>query len=300
MSMSKSVSGPSGSLPNRMTMQGLASLVLLAGVLLLGGCTDRPEPPPIAGQQIALEGGTNFRDLGGYATRDGRHVKKGLIYRAGSLAQLTDADLDELARLQLHSVYDFRTPAEVQAAPDRLPPDANIRRIELPIGDPGINIEVLRKRVLSGDIDGLALPDSYAEVMLGHSDAYRTLFDNLLDPARIPGVFHCSAGKDRTGVGAALVLYALGVPRETVLLDFMASNYYLHDYRERVIWRVRFTSLFRVDSGQLRSLLSVHAASLENAFAAAEAEYGSMDQYLEQALGLDETRLERLRALYLE
>lgn len=285
---------------DRMPMQWFPAVVLLIGVMLLGGCADRPEPPPVAGQEIQLEGGRNFRDLGGYATRDGRHLKKGLVYRSGTLAELTDADLDRLAELKLHTVYDFRTPAEVRAAPDRLPPGADIRSIELPIGNPGLDVEAMRKRVLSGDIDGLVLPDSYAAVMLEHGDAYRKLFDNLLDPERIPGVFHCSAGKDRTGVAAALLLYALGVPRKTVMQDYMATNYYLHDYIEQVVWRVRLASRFRVDGERLRALLGVQPASLENAFVAVEAKYGSLDAYLEQVLGLDQERLERLRALYLE
>lgn len=284
-----------------MGMQWLLYLLLMIGTLLAGGCADRPEQPPlVAEQELRLEGGSNFRDLGGYASRDGRHVKKGLVYRSGSLAQLTDTDLDRLAALKLHTVYDFRSPSEVKAAPDRLPPDSDIRSVPLPIGNPDFDVEELRRRVMSGDIDGIELPDSYADLMLAHGDTYRTLFDNLLDPERIPGLFHCTAGKDRTGMGAALLLTALGVPRETVMQDFMASNYYLHDHTERVVWRARFGSLFRVDGQRLRSIMSVHAVSMENAFAAVEAKYGSVDQYLEQVLGLDEERLERLRTLYLE
>ncbi len=280
--------------------QRIAFSALLVLLLLTGGCAERPEAPPLGDQHIEFTGTPNFRDLGGYATRDGRRVRKGLLYRSGSLAGLTDADLAHLATLGLHTVYDFRTPAEVAPAPDRLPPDSGIEIVALPIGDPGVDIEELRKRIYSGDLEGLEFPDSYASLVLGKSAVYRAWFDDLLDPARIPGVFHCTAGKDRTGVGAALFLSALGVARETVLQDYLASNYYLHDGIEQTVWKVRFASLFRADSAKLRALLGVRRAYLENAFAAIEAHYGSLDAYLEQALGLDAARRERLRELYLD
>ena len=274
-------------------------LALLVGAAL-AGCAEKPAPPALTGQQVVLDGARNFRDLGGYATGDGKHVKAGLLYRADSLAELTEADLARLAKLQLHSVYDFRTPAEVGPAPDRLPAGQAIRQVELPIGDPAMNVEELRQRILAGDLDALPVLDSYADVVLKHSATYRAWFENLLDPANIPGVFHCTGGKDRTGVGAALFLYALGVPRETALQDYMASNYYLHDYIESTLWKVRFASGFKVDGDRFRALMGVRESYLEKAFATIEVQYGSLDNYLEQALGLDAAKRAQLRALYLE
>lgn len=274
---------------------------LLVCAALLAGCAEKPEPPALAAQQVvALEGARNFRDLGGYTTGDGRRVKAGLLFRADSLAQLTDADLERLAALRLRAVYDFRTPAEVGPAPDRLPAGQDIRQVALPIGDPAMNVEALRESIMAGDLDAMPVLDSYAEVALKHSGTYRAWFDDLLDPANIPSVFHCTGGKDRTGVGAALFLYALGVPRATALQDYMASNYYLHDYIEATLWKARFASLFKVDGDQFRALMGVREPYLEKTFAAIEAQYGSLDNYLEQALGLDEAKRAQLRALYLE
>lgn len=287
-----------GSLTARSRQLGL--LVLLLAIVLSSGCDDVARPPLADEQHVVLDGTPNFRDLGGYVTRSGHRVKTGMLYRSGSLAGLTDADLKRVAQLKLRTVYDFRTSDEVEAAPDRLPPDADMNIVALPIGDPGVNVEELRMRIYAGDIAGLRLPDSYAGLALEKSDVYRAWFDDLLDPARIPGVFHCTAGKDRTGVGAALFLYALGVPRETVMQDYLASNYYLHDATERIVWKARLASRFRVDGDQLRTLLGVQAASMENAFKAIEASYGSLDAYLEQALGLDAAKLARLRELYLD
>jgi protein-tyrosine phosphatase len=267
---------------------------------MLAGCAEKPAPPELAKQQVSLAGAHNFRDLGGYATGDGRHVKAGLLYRSDSLAQLTDADLDRLATLRLRTVYDFRTPAEVEPAPDRLPAGHAIQRVALPIGDPGLNVEALRTSILAGDLDAVQIPDSYADVVLQHSAVFRAWFDDLLDPANAPGVFHCTGGKDRTVVAAALFLYALGVPRETALRDYMASNYYLHDFIETNLWKARFASRFKVDGDRFRALMGVREPYLEKAFEAIEANYGSLDNYLEQALGLDEGKRAQLRAFYLE
>ncbi|MCB1631751.1 MAG: tyrosine-protein phosphatase [Pseudomonadales bacterium] len=282
------------------TVQYIGVAMLLFATVLAGACARKPEPPPLSEQQVAFAGAPNFRDLGGYLTRDGRRLRTGMLYRSGSLAHLTDADLERLATLKLHTVYDFRTPAEVGPAPDRLPPDSGIERVALPIGDPGVDVEALRKRIYAGDIEGLQLAGSYANLVLDKSDIYRAWFEDLLDTRRIPGVFHCTAGKDRTGVGAALFLYALGVPRETVLQDYLASNYYLHDSIEGTVWKARLASRFKVDGDRLRALLGVNEGLLENAFEAIEARYGSLDHYLEQALGLDAEKRERLQALYLE
>lgn len=281
-------------------LQYIAVVMLLFATVLAGACARKPEPPLLGEQQVAFEGAPNFRDLGGYLTRDGRRLRTGMLYRSGSLAHLTDADLERLATLKLRTVYDFRTPAEVGPAPDRLPPDSGIELVALPIGDPGVDVEDLRKRIYAGDIEGLQLAGSYANLVLDKSDIYRAWFEDLLDTRRIPGVFHCTAGKDRTGVGAALFLYALGVPRETVLQDYLASNHYLHDSIETIVWKARLASRFKVDGDRLRALLGVNEGLLENAFEAIEARYGSLDRYLEQALGLDQKNRERLQALYLE
>lgn len=281
-------------------LQYIAVVMLLFATVLAGACARKPEPPLLGEQQVAFEGAPNFRDLGGYLTRDGRRLRTGMLYRSGSLAHLTDADLERLATLKLRTVYDFRTPAEVGPAPDRLPPDSGIELVALPIGDPGVDVEDLRKRIYAGDIEGLQLAGSYANLVLNKSDIYRAWFEDLLDTTRIPGVFHCTAGKDRTGVGAALFLYALGVPRETVLQDYLASNHYLHDSIETIVWKARLASRFKVDGDRLRALLGVNEGLLENAFEAIEARYGSLDRYLEQALGLDQKNRERLQALYLE
>jgi protein-tyrosine phosphatase len=276
----------------------IAILVLALSMLLLA-CGEKPAAPPGAeARQVVLDGANNFRDLGGYATRDGRHVKTGVLYRADSLAKLSDADLQRLGALHLRSVYDFRSPEEVRLAPDRLPAGANY--VALPIGTPELNIAALRDDILAGRLDKVQLPDSYADIALDHAATYRQWFADLLNPAQAPAVFHCTGGKDRTGLAAALFLYALDVPRETIMQDYLATNYYTHDYIESTLWKARVASYFRVDGDRFRTLMGARAGYLDKTFAAIIARYGSIDNYLQQALGLDAAAREQLRALYLQ
>lgn len=275
----------------------LTNIALCLCLLTLTGCAKAPATPPLVSQHIALDGMHNFRDLGGYATADGHHLKKGLLFRSDSLAKASDADLAELHALRLRTDFDFRTDSEVAAAPDRLP--AGVQRIALPMGG-DFNIAALQKEILSGDLSGIDLGKSYGEMVIRDSDKFRTFFTDLLNPQTLPAVFHCTGGKDRTGMATALLLTALGVPRQTVMADYMASNYYLHDDIESTLWKVRLASHFRVDGDGFRGIMGVHRRYLDNAFAAIDAHYGSVDNYLTQALDLDQAKRAQLRQLYLQ
>ena len=108
----------------------------------------------------------------------------------------------------------------------------------------------------------------------------------------MPALFHCTAGKDRTGFAAALVLLALGVPRETVLEDYLLTNRYRERFDRRVLRWVPLASLFRTRAEDMRPLLEARPEYLEAAFQVMEEEYGGVDGYLERGLGVDA----RLRA----
>lgn len=266
---------------------------------VLAGCAPKPSAPEqMITQHIELQGARNFRDLGGYTTSDGRRVKTGLLYRADSLAELTESDLHRLQALHLRTIYDFRTSDEARQAPDKPLPGAV--RVALPIGEGQMNVATLQAQILAGDLDALNLSDSYGDMLLNATDPLRTWFADLLNPQKNPAVFHCTGGKDRTGMAAALLLVALGVPQETVMQDYLASNYYLHDHIESTLWKVRFASHFRVDGDRFRAIVGVRDVYLENAFKAIIYRYGSIDNYLEQVLQLDAGKRQQLRQIYLE
>lgn len=245
-----------------------------------------------ARRAVVLQGGSNFRDLGGYPAAGGRHVKWGRIYRSADISRLTDADLLALQSRHVALVCDLRGPQEYAQAPDRLP--AGARRLELPAGS-----EKLDPRLLSGsprlNRDSL-MRATYTDLRFFRAK-YEPMFTELLAlPSGEALLFHCTAGKDRTGIGAALVLAALGVDRATILQDYAATDVYWRAGREQMLQRV-------AQAGQsaeaLRPLLAANPAYLAGTFAAIDAQYGSVDRYLATVMELSPQKLTALRAKYL-
>jgi protein-tyrosine phosphatase len=174
---------------------------------------------------VVLEGAPNFRDLGGYATTDGRIIRTGRVFRSGHLARLTDDDLATLTILGIETVVDFRSELGVETfGRDRLPDGT--RHVWLPIGA-GEADPAMREAMEAGRFS--KLPDlSVANRLLirEHAVEFGRLMMLLADSANLPLVFHCIGGKDRTGIASALLLSILGVPWPTVRNDYLASNTY--------------------------------------------------------------------------
>jgi len=255
------------------------------------------EPVRIASERlIPLDGTHNFRDFGGYATRDGRSVRWGMLYRSDDLAELNEADVATFRKLGIRWLCDFRTGPERSADVDRLPPSGGPVVENLTIT--AANLGDLRERVLSGADEDYAqlLREANREFVTNAADRFETLFDRLADPRNLPALIHCTAGKDRTGLAAALVLVSLGVPRETVYRDYLLTNHYAREHIERTLLLIRFASFFRTDPEQVRPLLDVRREYLEAAFTAIEAHYGSVERYLREALQVSDAERARLRA----
>ncbi|MFN8624464.1 MAG: tyrosine-protein phosphatase [Candidatus Binatia bacterium] len=255
-------------------------------------------------RHLPVQGAPNFRDLGGYRSSDGRTVKWGMLYRSDALDKLTDEDQRYLDRLGLARVVDFRSAGEVKDAPDKLPPDLAPRLVKLPIEAVGVNVRELVQRINSGRVEGLnvneLLFNGNAALARDHAAVYKTWLHGLVEPGGAPEVFHCTGGKDRTGFASALVLLALGVPKDVVMQDYLASNTYLADKNRAIEWRVRLFSFFRTDPAYLRPLLNVEPRYLNAAFDVMEKNYGSIDNYLREALGADEPFRAALRERFLE
>lgn len=287
-------------------LRSLTGLGLLAGVALACGGRDlyAGMPEHVKQRHVALEGAQNFRDVGGYATEDGRHVRWGLFYRADSLGALTDADLDKIHQLGIKLVCDFRSAEERAEDPDRLPAADPPERLELPILDESFSPSAFREKITSGQLGDTDLRQMLIEgnrlFATRYAPRYQAMLERLTDPASLPAVVHCTAGKDRTGFAAAVLLRTLGVPEQTVYEDFLLTNHYTAGEIERTLWIIRFASLFRTDPEQVRPVLGVERAYLEAAFDAIEANYGSFDAYRSQALGLDDAETEAFRRLALE
>ena len=238
---------------------------------------------------IPLAGVSNLRDLGGYVTADGRVVRRGLVFRSAALAKLTEADVAVVQALGLRTICDFRGVAESERAPTRL---AGPRIVPLPI-EPTVGAglrDILHTKEATGEALFAVLERAYAAYAVSSTAQYRALLDAILDGGT-PLLFHCSAGKDRTGFGAAMLLTALGVPWDAVVADFDATNR---------LWR-RDTVFSDDLPPEIReSLLRAEPPLLAAAFDAARARHGTLDAYLADALGLVPDRREQLCNLLLE
>jgi protein-tyrosine phosphatase len=249
-------------------------------------------------RRIELEGAPNFRDLGGYATADGRRVRPGRLYRSGVLSDLTDADVALLDSLGIATVVDLRSRDEIASRPNRLP--ARVATVEVPVTDVSLSPTVIAAKLEVGDTDGLG-----AEMLLTGNRAFarelRATFATVLrlaiDADRRPIVFHCTAGKDRTGFASAMVLLTLGVPRDTVVDDYLFSNACLAERHAAILERAGA----RIpDLEPLRALLEVRREYLEAGLDAILDDHGSFDTYARDALGITDAERERFQAELLD
>ena len=182
---------------------------------------------PLCPQHLPLSGAVNFRDLGGYRTGDGRQVKRGLVFRSDHLSRLTADDQQLLQRLRLKVVCDLRTVQEQKRHPDQLPQDGSIRLLLLPVQagsfDPALAID----RLQSGESDWLSLDffiSVYRQYLDDFGPVWGRIFRLIAAPANLPLVFHCTGGKDRTGICATLLLLTLGVYQSQIIINFRTTE----------------------------------------------------------------------------
>lgn len=238
-------------------------------------------------KHLPMTGGFNFRDLGGVRTLDGRYVKWGKLFRTDDLYNLTPQDLSYLSYIPIQSVVDFRSKEEIMKTPDRLPQSvANVFELSLSPGnlfqnemysDEGKTMDFTR---FMKDIYILLVSDSTC------INRYREFFQVLQDEDNAPVLFHCTAGKDRTGMATVLVYYALGVDEDTIMSDYLTSNIYLKDKYTSIVERYP----------KLAPVVSVDADYLQAALSQIKSEFGTVENYLVKILGVD---IDKMKSLYL-
>ena len=245
-------------------------------------------------RRLPLDGAHNFRDLGGYETVDGRRTRWGLLYRSDKLADLSDEDLRYLERLEIRRVIDFRSDGEREREPDRLPVGAFATL--LPIEGEGVDPNEIR-RLLSEDDPKKAeqlLVAANESFVTEFAPQYRAFLLSLADGKEAPTVFHCTAGKDRAGFAAALALMTVGVPRETIMQDYLLTGTYAAELRERTIRQARILSLGSVNAESMRALFDTRPEYLQAAFDAIDREYGGTENYLAEGLGISDAQRRRI------
>lgn len=276
-------------------MRAMIALALLVTVPAgVGTSASAPVAAPAHTRVLPLQGGRNFRDLGGYRTVDGRMVKWGLLYRSGEMHDLTPADYSYLQRRGIRTVCDFRDTAERTREPTLWPAGQrpkvlsddytlDVSAMKLP-GDPA---SWTREQVVT------AMTATYPQLLDQFKGQYARMFAELL-AGDVPLAFHCTAGKDRTGVAAALLLTALGVPRAAIIEDYLLSNQHMAPMPAHPtgFWA-------RLSPEAARAFAGVDRRYIDAVFAVTDRHPGGTMGYLKDKLGLGAPEIAKLRTLYL-
>lgn len=242
---------------------------------------------------LPLKGQSNTRDLGGLPTQFGQ-IKKGLLFRSGDLSQLIPTDIEHLNKLQITEIIDFRSQQEIDLAPNLLP--ESVQKVHhLPIYNAQMSGKGLMELIRNKDTKAL---DTALEVinqlLVTNFQPEFTAFFKQIEKANAPVLFHCTAGKDRTGLAAALLLAALGASKEIILHDYLNSKHYLRSLQQNHATKLVAQG---INAALLKPLLEVRENYLLAALQMIEQNYGGMQSFLTDCLQVD---TKALQAKYLE
>ncbi|MCK5155888.1 MAG: tyrosine-protein phosphatase [Spirochaetales bacterium] len=245
----------------------------------------------------------NFRDMGGIGTSSGKVVKSGLLYRSGRLTYLTCEELQFLTELGISKIIDLRSHDEIAAHPDRIPCNADYLPVYAEIPDFSLEaiIQLFREAAADRADTEKYIISSYRKMPNLLGPLFRELFTIFTSPAYVPTLIHCTGGKDRTGLFAALFLYALGVEDDVIMEDYLMSG---HTGDDLVHTAERYSGSFRkfgvdVSPEITHPLLTTKPEYLQAALDAIRREYGSVVRYLDTVAAVGAAEIQNLRTLFL-
>ena len=253
-------------------------------------------------RRLPLQGAKNFRDLGGYRTVGGQYVRWGLVYRSNHLVNLTASDSDYLNSLGIRLVCDVRSEGERARAPDHWSGNAP-EFFFAPIGSNLIlTPDDLKRRVATINAETKDSVRAY-DYAIESAGQYAKILRRIV-AGDLPAVEHCTAGKDRTGVFSAILLTALGVPRKTVIQDYVLTNQYLLAPDAIETTSADLQRAFGLpeppDPATLKTIMTAKPETLEATFDKIDTTYGSFDNYLRDALKMSDADLAMIRQRLLE
>ena len=287
---------------------GAQSVVLLAILAGLYACEDRivqQEEPST--KSSLLEGQSNFRDIGGYQTTDGRRVRTGLIYRSGELSHLSHDDVSMLDSLGVKTIVNFLTLEEISTnGEDRLP-DKTVT-VSIPMNPGGWSHEA-QNAIRTAEFDKLSPdinPEFHRILAREMAEEYGRFLETLVETEG-PVVFHCSHGVHRTGTATAIVLTLLGVPWEVVRNEYLLSNIYRETEVKESLEKLRLMAAKandldpeEVDMTNIEAFYILQGSYIDATRDYVLTEYGSFENYAQKALGLDAPQIEKLKVKFLE
>lgn len=233
--------------------------------------------------KTVLESQPNFRDLGGIQTIDGRRIRRGLLYRSGDLSRLDEREISLLEQINLRGLIDFRAQREILRHSDILPKTVSEVTF-IHIHD--IARDHAEKLFSERNADALrsVLTDDYVRMVRYHRHDFARFLQILLTTQHLPLVYHCAAGKDRTGLATVFLLAALGVPINRITEDYLATNRHVSALNDKIISKINGEGL---DGEMLRPLFEVRIEYLNAALTEIETRYGGLNLFVRQQLKAD-------------
>lgn len=253
-------------------------------------------PNLLAQKNLGLEGSLNFRELGGIKIQDSLEIKPNMLFRSGTISRLSQSDLSKFAETKIETVIDLRSQFEIEKDPDHYPESLQIKRIHSPIGSIGEEGMLAFMTALKDPNFDEKKADQLMIManknMVANIKDFGSIIERMKNGERI--LFHCSAGKDRTGLAGAIVLHILGADMATIFEDFLRSN------ENRLKAKENSDNTFGIPSEKIALLSGVKSSYLEAALFEIEHKYGSMDNMLLEEFGLDELTKSKIRRHYLQ
>jgi len=240
----------------------------------------------------------NFRDAGGYETTDGRHIREGLFYRCGQLGDLTVEELNVVKSLGIRHVFDFRATGEAAKKPDpdigaeyHLVPGLKIDGTEIDFSPD--SIKLMAEKAQGEDLTGSVFVKIMYHEIIEDNDAFQQVF-NALKRGETPVLFHCTAGKDRTGMMAAFIQLALGASTQTALGDYMKTNTCRHALIQKGLEEEPDK-----DPEEITGRYGVTQSAFQESLHFITDKWGSLENYFQDQYGLDESTLKHMKDMYL-
>ena len=249
---------------------------------------------------LKIRGGHNFRDMGGYRTADGRTVRWATLYRSGVMSKIDPSEIATLKSLGIVSICDLRTTRERARRPTTWHEGS---QVEMLTRDYEMSVGVLKNLIAEGKGSAEAVAEHmhviYRDLLEEQAESYTALFRRLAE-GRTPLVFNCAAGKDRTGIAAALILSALGVSREDVMADYALTNQFVDGLLDLMRQDEDFSGWFGEQPDSAYPLLRAEPIYLDGMFEELEQRYGGLQPYLADILRISEAEVEAMRNHLLE
>ncbi|MHC5201083.1 tyrosine-protein phosphatase [Myroides sp. LJL119] len=240
-----------------------------------------------------LESQPNFRDLGGYITREKKYIKKGLIYRSGQLNGLSITDQTKLSNLGVDTAIDFRSQQEIDSNNSPMPLCIH-QVIELSINPGNLKFSTIQNMIQTGEVEQSEhfLMDINQQLVLHNQTQFKSFFNILEHRKQTPLVFNCTAGKDRTGLAAALFLSALEVDRQTIYNDYLKTNQRVEPFIKNILTTYKLDNPKQIQA--TINLMSVKLSYIQYAFKTIDKHYQNVDNFLDNILKVDRLRLKEL------